>query len=581
MKKIDRRELFTAVIAVLSALLFAAGCGSSGTAKQQADEEDETIEIADEQPQEADDAEKCVKDEKECRENNAVVKCDANGNWIWQTNCDGDYVCFEGRCVDKGEVEFEDEAEPEIEEEKASEPESADGDIETYDPEPEQDLPACEQGTLRCRNNNVEKCGAGGISWTLVQKCNECQVCDIDHCKEVGDCDVQPEPELESEKEKDPEPIEEEKPWCSAGANPAYCQGSVLTACNEQNGEMESMDCAQNYALCMVCSDGTPRCVGQEGAYCDDGDPWGCLPGLGCEDNFCVPPKACKDVKDLQEGDNVGSTMNAADDLGHEAGTCAPRPLFGFDNVYRFNLGANRMLEAELTGTNISSGAIYVITDCMDGAACAQGVTYVDGAYKKLRFLAPQTGSYYLVVDSDNGYINYTLKATFMQSSACNIKAVVEANAELAGSTCAAGANFNPGPSCRYGSLKDAPGEEVYYMIKVPANSAVTAKLQTFTAGADGVIYALSDCSAPTCEIGIDAYGANMAEEVKVGTASARAAIIVVDGKDKCFDYTLSIRYELYGGCDAAPFASPAIFWAALTAAIFLGRRMKRTFAKK
>jgi|GEM_PF-5628634 len=496
----------------------------------------------------------CTPDERICRDND-IMQCNEDGTaWLLQSSCREDMVCIDARCIDESELEGDGDQEDDETDDEPDVEETPDGDTDPDpDPDPDPDDTSCITGELRCNGDTVEVCLPGGSGWLLQETCTPCQYCEGGACMDMVDCEVEVdiEEELDTDPEVEPEP--EEETGCNPLSQPSYCQEQYLWRC--ENNEMIQYNCEAIGAVCMIGADSDAHCVGIEGAACIPEDENGCLSGLVCEEYECRPPGGCRDINTLISGDIAASTGGATDDLGHDPRSCINRDYYGADVMYTFVIGANQVLEASLSGAGISSSALYILSDCADVSSCADGVTYLDNKDYSLRFEAPASGTYYLVVDSLTGIMDYTLHTHFVESSVCSTAQTITANTTIMGDTTGQGRNFDPGTSCRYGTLTNgAPGQEVFYRLEIGNNQEVEARLEVLTAGADGVLYVLDDCVSPQCEYGVDERGVNQVEEASVGTSSSRSVILVVDERtDVGMEYRLIVSYTLYSGCGASP----------------------------
>ena len=562
------RQRYLWLLAVMAGLILA-GCGGAGTVNPPADG-DETEDEAGPEQEAA-----CVQNALKCQEN-VIMKCKPDGaDWVVFQICDEDRQCVTDQygvasCVSAdgdldeeepvetpdGDDAGDDDSLPELDEDSGEPP--SDLAEETVD---EQELD-CTSGQRRCSEDGTraEVCMPGGMGWMLAEMCAECQYCHMGHCLDNADCEVEQE---EPEEEQDPEPEEEPDLGCTPATDPSYCQGKILWRC--QAPDMVQLNCAAIDADCMVGDDDEAHCIGQEGAMCLPDDPYGCVQGLSCEDYQCKPPGGCADMRQLLEGASQDSTIGAGADIVRG---CLPRDFPGNDAIYRFSVGQAQVVEVSLSGPDVANAGLYILSDCADLASCMPA-TYL-GSDSHLRFEAPASGTYYLVVDGAYGGFNYTINVDILESSVCATAYTITGNIILEGDTRGQGRNFNPGSSCRYGSLSaGAPGQEVFYKLEIGKDQAVTAHLDILSPGVDAVLYVLDDCETPQCEYGMDDGGINEAEETTVGTSAARTVIVVVDEKsDVGFEYRLVINYVQNGGCDASPVSSSQ---AVFTLAVLLG----------
>lgn len=174
--------------------------------------------------------------------------------------------------------------------------------------------------------------------------------------------------------------------------------------------------------LPMECSAGTRRCAPEGNAVevCSAYGRWkrqACQ--SGCTASRCDVPsgETCEDPIRLAAGQSVaGSFDDAAGDIHTYGSECWGNA--GPDTVYELDLNAGDLLSAKLLA-EAPKASMYVLADCARPAsdACLQG----SRGERHLDFVAPSTGSYYLVVDASDWQVwgDYLLQVDVAPGSTC------------------------------------------------------------------------------------------------------------------------------------------------------------------
>ncbi|MGM0556663.1 MAG: hypothetical protein ACQEVA_09830 [Myxococcota bacterium] len=134
----------------------------------------------------------------------------------------------------------------------------------------------------------------------------------------------------------------------------------------------------------------------------------------GCTDGECDAPPgdACNTAKSVSVSPGspvteTGSFGDFANELTLPIGECridlphqSTTEMAGPDAFYEVDLNAGELLTASLT-TNASDPGMYVLTGC-GGGSPAENCQWADLASTELKYFAPTTGTYTLVVDTES-----------------------------------------------------------------------------------------------------------------------------------------------------------------------------------
>lgn len=567
-------------------LLFAAACSSSGGAAggggELMDEEVVADTPTDEVEPEPEIERLCEPGAFACVNGNVGRCAGDGGSYLLALQCDPGTTCEGLRCVP---VEI-DEDESEVEPDEADGTDADNDDVEASEPEPEPepepdeavDTAICTAGELRCSQNRVERCLAGR-SWFVQQVCGDCATCEANACVPIDGCvsDGDPFEELDwtppADRDEDNEP--EPEPQCDDNG-PAVClSDDRIQFCDR--GRFAWRDCRASAAVCALV-EGEPQCRGIQGAACDIDNPAACADGFACRlsqgEYRCEVPTTCPDVISLTPGVIEATTTGYANDYAG-ASRCRTSQQNGADVLYSFFARAGDVLDARLSGPESTRGLLTVFSDCAGTGTCAPGVTY-DGS-QAIIFRAPADGTYYLSVDSTAGDMDYTLTTRFVPPSTCrNPAAVIDGSISINGDTRLRGADFSPAGACRFGGSINAPGEDVFYRLRVPARTRVRARLDVLDPGVRAALYTIRNCDDPACEYGAVAPAVDQSVQVDVTTNTAVDVILVVDEiTTSGFRYALDINFEFRpSGCGAGSGGATALLAAA--AALFARRRRRR-----
>jgi hypothetical protein len=148
----------------------------------------------------------------------------------------------------------------------------------------------------------------------------------------------------------------------------------------------------------------TCDCVcGARDPDCGEGLPVvGCQPGEVCFADACAVPidnDACADAVPLTEGTVNGTWVGTVNDISPPQ-SCTGFPEVGGDVFYSVSLAAGETLTVSIDQPNHGAdSALYLVTDCTNGATCVAGEDTNPNQPESLSYTAPQAIDLFLVVD--------------------------------------------------------------------------------------------------------------------------------------------------------------------------------------
>ncbi len=248
--------------------------------------------------------------------------------------------------------------------------ELSDGDLDQEDVFAEIDfepppIESCTPGERICLTNKLLTCNADGYSYTR-EICPVGQICAIDNCYDI---------------------------ICEPGQ--VQCQSGDVFSCSPEGTQ---------YTLQSICR-----------------------PPQTCQDGACV--SVCSDapeiaLNELVTGDST-ETINAIE-VDSSCWETSGVPMLGPDRVYRIQLQQGQAIHATVTSlTQHFDPAIYLFADCERPAdSCLTGSDECCASMSdSLDFTAPETATYYLVVDSwENRGGQFTLKVSGAQSQSADVQ---------------------------------------------------------------------------------------------------------------------------------------------------------------